>query len=270
MESDIRILTLDDACPELPIVEGQGRAVAVVWPGAGATLRSMHHIELAPGARTIVLRHPSEAVYYVRNGAGSVRGPDAGTHDSLIEGAMIHVAPGAAYRFEAGENGLVLLGGPCPPDEAFYAHLPGGVPRAAPGEGRGRGLGIRIFHRDEPDLRLPFISKDARFVVWLGVGAETANMNYVRMEPGEANVPHIHEYSEDTIFILEGEGTIRDFDNDRVLEFRAGQAIHVPPGVKHAVAADRGVEVVSVGGPAPADKPLLRRAGVLKEPAESP
>ena len=268
MGSDIRILTLDDACPELPVVEGAGRAVALVWPGTGAALRSMHHVALAPGAGTVALRHPDEAVYYVQGGTGSVFGPEDGTR-SLIEGSMIHIGPGTSYRFAAGEYGMALLGGPCPPDPALYAHLPGGSQQEAQHDAK-RSLGIRIFHRDEPDLKLPFISKDARFVVWLGVGAETANMNYVRMEPGEANVPHIHEYSEDTIFILEGEGTVRDFDRDRALEFRAGQAIHVPPGVKHAVAADRGVEVVSVGGPAPADKPLLRRAGVLKEPAESP
>jgi hypothetical protein len=67
-------------------------------------------------------------------------------------------------------------------------------------------MAIRIFHRDHPTLRLPFISKDARFVVWPGIGAWNANMNYVVLEPGEANVPHIHTLSEDTIFILEGRG----------------------------------------------------------------
>jgi quercetin dioxygenase-like cupin family protein len=126
-------------------------------------------------------------------------------------------------------------------------------------------MAIRIFHRDKPDLMLPIISRDARFVVWPGVGAETANMNYVRMEPGEANVPHIHVASEDTIFILEGEGTIRDHDSGEELPFRAGQAVHVPIGMKHAVSADRGVRVVSVGGPAPADRALLRKVGALKD-----
>ena len=29
-------------------------------------------------------------------------------------------------------------------------------------------------------------------------------MNYVVLEPGEENIPHIHKESEDTIFILEG------------------------------------------------------------------
>jgi quercetin dioxygenase-like cupin family protein len=131
-------------------------------------------------------------------------------------------------------------------------------------------MAIRIFHRDHPTLRLPLISKDARFVVWPGVGAWNANMNYVVLEPGEANVPHIHTISEDTIFILEGAGTIRDFTNNIELPFHAGCAVHVPVGVKHAVAADRGVKIVSVGGPCPADVPLLKAAGALPADATAP
>jgi quercetin dioxygenase-like cupin family protein len=129
-------------------------------------------------------------------------------------------------------------------------------------------MAIRVFHRDKPDRLMPMISKDARLVVWPGVGAETANMNYVRLEPGEANVPHLHRVSEDTIFILEGEGTIRDFDHDLRLPFAAGQVLHVPVGVKHAVSADRGSSVASVGGPCPADYDMLRAIGALP-PAES-
>jgi quercetin dioxygenase-like cupin family protein len=124
-------------------------------------------------------------------------------------------------------------------------------------------MAIRVFHKDRPDVMLPLISKDARLVVWPGVGAKSANINYVRMEPGETNVPHAHAESEDTIYILEGEGTVTDFDHDRRLEFRAGDVIHVPPGVKHAVAADKGVGVVSVGGPCPPDYAMLKAVGAL-------
>ncbi len=131
-------------------------------------------------------------------------------------------------------------------------------------------MAIRIFHRDHPTLRLPLISKDARFVIWPGTGAWHANMNYVVLEPGEANVPHIHSISEDTIFILEGKGTIRDYTNNIELPFHAGCAVHVPVGVKHAVAADRGVTVVSVGGPSPADVPLLKAVGALPPDAVAP
>ncbi len=131
-------------------------------------------------------------------------------------------------------------------------------------------MAIQIFHRDQPSMRLPLISKDARFVVWPGVGAWTANMNYVRLEPGEENVPHVHTVSEDTIFILEGEGTICDFTNGVELPFHAGCAVHVPVGVRHAVKANKGVGVVSVGGPSPADVPLLKAVGALPEDAAPP
>lgn len=131
-------------------------------------------------------------------------------------------------------------------------------------------MAIRVFHRDHPSLRLPMISKDARFVVWPGIGAWWANMNYVCLEIGEANVPHVHTLSEDTIFILEGEGTITDYDHDLQLPFHAGCVVHVPVGVKHAVAADRGTPIVSVGGPTPADVPLLKAVGALPADAEMP
>jgi mannose-6-phosphate isomerase-like protein (cupin superfamily) len=126
-------------------------------------------------------------------------------------------------------------------------------------------MAIRVFHRDKPDRMLPIISKDARLVVWPGVGAQTANMNYVRMQPGEQNVPHVHAESEDTIFILEGRGSITDFANARRLEFRADQVIHVPVGLRHAVAADRGRPIVSVGGPCPADLAMLKAVGALPD-----
>jgi quercetin dioxygenase-like cupin family protein len=123
-------------------------------------------------------------------------------------------------------------------------------------------VAVRVFHCDEPGALMPMIASDARLVVWPGAGADDANMNFVRMQPGEANVPHVHEDSEDTIYVLSGRGTIADLDNDKVHEFEAGQVIHVPAGLKHQVRGDRGAEVVSVGGPCPADFKLLRNIGL--------
>lgn len=131
-------------------------------------------------------------------------------------------------------------------------------------------MSIRVFHRDEPTLRLPLISKDARFVVWPGTDAWNANMNYVVLEPGEANIPHIHDKSEDSIFILEGEGLAVDYTNDVSLPFHAGCVVHVPAGIKHAIVAGSEARVVSVGGPAPADVPLLRKIGAISEDAKPP
>ena len=130
-------------------------------------------------------------------------------------------------------------------------------------------MAVRVFHRDEADTRLPMVAQDARLVVWPGVGAWDANMNYVRMQPGEENVPHAHGESEDTIYILSGEGTIRDLDTGVEHVFRAGQVVFVPVGVRHQVVGDRGVLVESVGGPCPADVAGLRKAGLIGEDAAS-
>lgn len=88
-------------------------------------------------------------------------------------------------------------------------------------------------------------------------------MNFVRIAPGESNVPHIHAEFEDTIYILDGRGTIVDFDHDLHLAFKAGQVIHVPVGIKHAVYADQGEAVVSVGGAHLRTRAMLRAAGLL-------
>ena len=119
----IRILPFDHTCPPLRIIEDGGTAVAVVWPGTGAVKRSMHHIALQPGGRTIRLRHDGEAVYYVKDGTGSVADPDDSSVQALVEGSMVHVEPRTAYQFLAGAEGMTLLGGPCPVDAALYRHL---------------------------------------------------------------------------------------------------------------------------------------------------
>jgi quercetin dioxygenase-like cupin family protein len=124
-------------------------------------------------------------------------------------------------------------------------------------------VAIRVYQCDEATVRLPMIAADARLVVWPGVGALTANMNYVRMAPGEANVAHAHPVSEDTIVVFAGEGTIADLTHGTDHPFRAGQVVHVPAGIRHQVRADRGALIESVGGPCPADLAGLRAAGVL-------
>jgi quercetin dioxygenase-like cupin family protein len=118
----IRVLPLERG-PALPIVEGEGRAHAVIWPGMGARLRSIHRIELARGAGTITMRHPSEAVYGVIEGSGEALDLDAPGTQPLRPGSMVHIGAGTAYVLRAGEDGLLLVGGPAPADPALYEGL---------------------------------------------------------------------------------------------------------------------------------------------------
>lgn len=119
----VAVVDADERCPRLAIVTGPGEAFAVVWPGMGAEMRAMHRISLHAGGATIPLRHPGEAVYTVIGGSGSVRDPDTGLSDPLVDGSMFHVEAGTAYEVAAGPEGIELVGGPCPADPALYRTL---------------------------------------------------------------------------------------------------------------------------------------------------
>ncbi|EKZ2232747.1 TPA: cupin domain-containing protein [Klebsiella pneumoniae] len=129
---------------------------------------------------------------------------------------------------------------------------------------------IRLFHRDKPTLNVPLISKDARFIAWPGTNIWKATMGYVVLEKGEANAPHMHAISDDTIFVLEGAGIARDYTNNVTVPVYAGCAVNVPQGIEHAIIADDQGRMVNIGGPSPADLGLLKHICAIDADAEIP
>jgi quercetin dioxygenase-like cupin family protein len=124
-------------------------------------------------------------------------------------------------------------------------------------------VAVHVFHIDQPDLMMPLIARDARLVVWPGRGSQVANMNYVDMQPGERNVPHTHLGSEDTLYVIEGKGTVEDLTNNLTIPFEAPCVVHVPVGIWHAVSANLGSRIESVGGPSPTDWNMMIRVGAF-------
>jgi quercetin dioxygenase-like cupin family protein len=234
----------------LGIIDQGGTAVAIAWPGTGSRFRSMHRLELDPGGRTVPLRHESEAVYFVASGSGRVGDGPLHAHH------MIYIPRRTPYRIEADEP-MTLLGGPCPPDPALY-----GDGELLTGDGDGDGP-VRIFDADREGEPLPMIGKQVRLVVWPGVGADIATMNFAILEPGEENQPHAHAESDDTIAILEGRGSIDDVTNGVTHEFAPGDVVFVRAGITHKVKADKGMQIVSAGGPCPPDYGMLRALGLV-------
>jgi quercetin dioxygenase-like cupin family protein len=110
----------DPATPSLAIIEHDGNARALVWPGVGAHMRSMHRISLEGGGRTVSLRHPMEAVYYVIRGEVEIEDLDTRAQHRVEPGGMFLVDPGTRYRIAAGSDGSELVGGPCPADPKLY------------------------------------------------------------------------------------------------------------------------------------------------------
>ena len=119
----IQVIDSAFGCPDLPIFFGAGYAKAVIWPGGGAQHRSMHLIKMESGSSTIALFHPSDCVYYVVAGSGSIEDVTSGEAKSLGEGAMVHIDAGDHYKLLSDSGGFTVVGGPCPADPKFYAHL---------------------------------------------------------------------------------------------------------------------------------------------------
>lgn len=119
-----RVVDSAMGCPEIPIIIGPGNARVVIWPGNDAQFRTLQILTLGGGARTIALNHGSDAVYYVMSGAGSITDLRSSEVLPLAEGAMVHIDAGDAYQFGANnDQGITILGGPCPADERLYADL---------------------------------------------------------------------------------------------------------------------------------------------------
>src|SRR5579862_1152413 len=116
--------------PTLPLLGpgATGTVTAAIWPGIGATARSIVRFLLDPGSSTLAFCHAGEAVYFVRAGSGAVVGtsvddpPGTPPHEiQLSAGAVVHVSAGTTYRFQSGAaDALDFIGGPCPPDPAWF------------------------------------------------------------------------------------------------------------------------------------------------------
>ncbi|KWX68234.1 hypothetical protein ASJ79_03495 [Mycobacterium sp. NAZ190054] len=258
----MRVISREDWGSDQGLLHG-GSWREIVGPGAGAECRGLYDLHFTEDGRSVTLTHASEAAYYVVSGAGAVVHESTGRTQPLGEGSMVHVRPGTPYLLSA-SAGTRMVGGPCPAGSSVT-----GAP-VVPAEAADIWPEISVHHRDAPGLLVPIISQDARLVVWLGIGAVAANMNYVVLQPGERNKEHVHAYSEDTIHILEGHGTAENVTTGERLQFGPGDTIHIEIGYWHAVAADRGERVISVGGPCPADVNMLRAAGVDVDQIELP
>lgn len=240
---------------DIDLVRRGGRAVALVGAHTGSRFRSVNRIELDAGGETVDIRHAGEAVYLVAEGSGRVELPDSGEQLALRRRSILYVPPRRAYRLEAPARGMLVFGGPCPPD---------GGSEPAEGDGLGGSFprGALVLDPERDGAPIPIISANARLVVWPRMGARIASMNFVVLEPGEENQPHAHPTSDDTIVILEGWGSIEDLASERHHQFRAGDVVHVEAGVPHRVKADHGARIVSAGGPCPPDQQLLAACGL--------
>ncbi len=95
------------------------------------------------------------------------------------------------------------------------------------------------------------------------VGSRLLCMGAVVMAPGQTfgaqEGPHQHKLSEDTVFVIEGQG--RFLLGDEWFDVKAGDVIHIPPHVPHCGENTGDTPLVTVGGQTPIDLDYQRVVG---------
>ena len=117
---------------------------------------------------------------------------------------------------------------------------------------------ISVVTRDEVDpILLPNGSWSQMVLTGETAPGIASSLGYSVFTPGTATGMVSHEV-EEVAFVLAGQGEIRT--DAGPAPFRAGQALHIPPGLWHAVANTGDEDVVMVFGfPYPAYPPTERR-----------
>lgn len=108
----------------------------------------------------------------------------------------------------------------------------------------------------------------ARRIVHPGLGAKKTTLNYSLSEPGAEFAQHVHDNSDDTILVLEGEVNLRQGDSLRL--FKAGECAFVPTGQIHGtVTAGKG-EAAMISFQNPPDFILYTGARDSSRPGAAP
>ena len=118
--------------------------------------------------------------------------------------------------------------------------------------------GITVVSRDDvAPISLPNGSWSRMVLTSESVAGIASSLGYSVFTPGTATGMVAHEV-EEVAFVLSGSGELR---TDAVaVPFAAGQALHIPPGLGHAVANTGNEDVVMVFGfPHPDYPPTERR-----------
>lgn len=105
-------------------------------------------------------------------------------------------------------------------------------------------------------------------VVQPDVGAKRLTLNFSVSQDGNEFSQHVHDYSDDTILILQGQADLRQGDSRR--PFHAGQCAFVPSGQIHGTITTGAGETIMISFQVPPDLVLYTGARDSAKPGAAP
>ena len=108
----------------------------------------------------------------------------------------------------------------------------------------------------------------SRRIIHPGLGAKKTTLNLSVSKPGNEFAQHVHDYSDDTILVLDGEVNLRQGDSLRL--FKAGECAFVPTGQIHGTVTAGNDEATMISFQNPPDLILYTGARDSKKPGAAP
>lgn len=104
----------------------------------------------------------------------------------------------------------------------------------------------------------------SRRIIHPGLGAKNTTLNFSVSKPGAEFSQHVHDGSDDTILVLQGEVNLRQGDSMRL--FKAGECAFVPAGQIHGTVTAGTREAIMISFQNPPDLVLYTGARDSKRP----
>jgi quercetin dioxygenase-like cupin family protein len=108
----------------------------------------------------------------------------------------------------------------------------------------------------------------SRRIIHPGIGAKKTTLNYSVSKPGAEFAQHVHDSSDDTILVLQGEVDLRQ--GQSLKRFRAGECAFVPAGQIHGTITAGNGEAIMISFQNPPDLILYTGARDSKKPGAEP
>lgn len=126
---------------------------------------------------------------------------------------------------------------------------------------------VRVIRFSESDpFRMGEVT--SRRIVHPGIGAKKTTLNLSVSKPGAEFAQHVHDYSDDTILVLQGEVNLRQGDSLHL--FKAGECAFVPTGQIHGTVTAGTGDAVMISFQNPPDLILYTGARDSKRPGAAP
>ena len=130
-----------------------------------------------------------------------------------------------------------------------------------------QGQSLRVIrHADWKPFQMGDVTSNR--IVHPGLGATKTTLNYSISKPGAEFAQHVHDYSDDTILVLQGEVDLKQGDSLRRL--RAGECAFVPTGQIHGTVTAGTGEAIMISFQNPPDLVLYAGARDSKKPGAAP